>query len=150
MRWLILLILVAPLIAACIDGDDEAEASEGAGDFARNLVMTMIRDQWGRTWDMLHPEHQALVERNMFISCNREDTLPDADIAVTEVFEETIDIPHLGSMETTAVTLNISSDVDNSSGFLTLHMIQVDGDWVWFSGNKNLSAYEAGECPSDD
>lgn len=147
MRWLILLFLVAPLTAACIGDDDDTASASGAEDFAIELGNTNIRGQWGRSWESLHPDHKAVVDRNIYIDCRQGETFGEIDIEIDETFEETLDIAGLGETDTIAVTLKLTAKSDDSSAFVTMHTMQVDGDWVWFLTQEDYEAYESGECP---
>lgn len=140
MRWLLLLII--PILAACGGGGSDSSDVE---DFSVDLVETLMRGQWGRAWDSLHPAHQEVVSRDTYISCRQGDNVGSFDVAVDDVFDETLNIAGVGEVDTTAVTLELSND--DAETFLTMHAAQVDDEWAWFLSADDFASYEAGECP---
>lgn len=142
MRVILASLLVFILVACGGGGDSDS----GAGEAAVDQFEAAIRGQWGRAWDDLIPEHQAIVSRDQYIACQEDQgDFPASDISVDETFEETVDVAVLGETETTAVTLKFESG--DRSQFTTVHMIEVDGDWKWSLQADALEAFEAGECP---
>lgn len=140
-----LLILFALLLTACGGGNGDSDDASDAGEAAVEQFETAVRGQWGRVWDDLHPEHQAVVSRDQYIDCQQGDTVPESTITVDETFQETLELARLGEVETTAVTLEFADD-DNAE-FITVHMVEVDSEWKWVLQGNALDAFEAGECP---
>lgn len=144
MKLLAVLVVLLIALTACVGGDDD-DSTDDAGAAVVEQFDMAIRGQWGRVWDLLHPEHQAIVSRDFYAQCLRSETFPDYDISADEVFTETIAVPELGDVETTAVTLRFENE--DGSEFLTRHVIDVDGEWRWILNEEAISAVESGECP---
>jgi hypothetical protein len=142
MRW-ILIVLSFALLTACGGGDDDGAGD--AGEFSKQNIETMLRGQWARVYEDLHPEHQAIIPRDLYVDCQSQQSLPAYELEVDETYEETIEVSRLGEVETTAVTMKLTNG-DNSE-FLTRHLIDVDGEWKWISTAEALDAYEQGNCP---
>ena len=104
----------------------------------------MIKGQWARVYDDLHPDHQALFSRDVYVNCRQGDNMPSVDVEVDETYEETISVSRLGEMDTHAVTLELSNEDD--AQFITMHVVDVDGEWKWFATEESIAVYEQGEC----
>lgn len=141
MRVILASLLVFILVACGGGGDSDS----GAEDFAVDLVETMMRGQWGRAWESLHPAHQAIASRDAYIDCRQGDSIASFEVAVDDVFEESVNVQGIGELDTTAITLELSND--NAETFLTMHAVEVEDDWVWFMKAEDIASYEAGECP---
>lgn len=133
---------VAVILTACGGGD---EGPGDAGEFSKDNIESMVRGQWARVYDDLHPAHQEIIDRDLYVNCQSALSIPGYDVEVDETYEETIEVPRLGSMETMAVTMELS--VGDNSEFLTRHLVEEDGEWKWISTDDALDAYEQGECP---
>jgi len=140
-------IVVLALTGACGGGSSD---DGSPGNAVRRQFGYIDKGQWGREWDELHPQHQAIVSRSDFVNCNADNNL-DIDVEIVDTYEETIDVPELGVTDTTAVTVDITGNIgffglpDESTD--TFHEINVDGEWRWVLSQDNLDSYSAGDCP---
>lgn len=143
MRFVIVFVLSLGLVA-CGGGDND-DGPGDAGEWSVANMETLLRGQWARAWEQLHPDHQAHIARDLYIECNSDRSFPDLEVEVDEVFEEEINVPELGEIETTAVTMVLSSG--DSSEFVTRHLVEHEGEWTWITTQDAIDAYSAGECP---
>lgn len=118
---------------------------DSASAFAEKTLEQARKGQNGRRWDDLHPAQQAIVSKEQFITCTQDDSFPVDDIDATEEFPETVTVPEVGEVETTAVTVEYS--IGERSDAITMHFLQVDDAWKWFITPDDLAAFAAGECP---
>lgn len=136
------LVALSVLLVACGGGGDDDSASA----FAEKTIEQARKGQNGRRWDDLHPAHQAIVSKDLFITCTQDDSLPIEDIDATEEYDETLNAPGgVGEVTTRAVTVEYT--VGERSDAFTMHVLRVDGDWKWFLEPDSLDAFAAGECP---
>lgn len=140
MRWLLLTLVLLSVVACGGSGDDDSASA-----FAEKTLEQARKGQNGKRWDDLHPAQQAIVTKEQFISCTQGDSFPVDDIDATEEFPETVTIPEVGQVETTAVTVEYS--IGTTSDAITMHFLQVDGAWKWFITPDDLEAFKAGACP---
>jgi len=132
----VLLTGTAALIIAC--GGGGAESAGGA--LVRQLGFAE-RGQWGKLYDELHPELQEVIPRTLYLSCVDGTSISFDDIRVVEEYEEPAELPILGAVETTAVTVQIDGDRE------TFHQIASDVGWRWAPTPDAIVAYADGECP---
>ena len=142
MRWFSLILILLPLVGC---GGDDEDTSDGAGDTAAEQFEMFFDGQFGRVWDQLHPAHQEVVPRDLYVECSSQQTFPDMEIGVEEVYEETMDVARVGPIDTMAVTLNFTNN--GNSQTITEQLVEVDGEWRWILEEEALAAFEAGECP---
>jgi hypothetical protein len=138
------------VVAACGGSDGtNSEAPEEPGDAMLALIDSYRKGQFGRAWDMLLPEHQEVVSRSKFDECrsqSAEGDIPnEANFRVEEVYDESIEIPGLGSTQTKAVTVNI--EYESQSVSETAHLVERGGEWKWILTPSDYESYSAGECP---
>jgi hypothetical protein len=170
MRLVIAFVVVA-LAAGCGgNGDNETQANpttttpkQDAGDFMKEITERSLRGQYGRVWESLHPAHQAIVSRERFDTCERDEDGTGATritVKVVETYEEPVRV--LGSTrqegeseikDSTAVTLrfNYSNPLTGKPAeeHQTVHAIAVGGEWKWILGPQTFNAYVSGECPDE-
>jgi hypothetical protein len=149
MRILIVVSVLLAALAACGGGGDKASQADTPEDAIIQLFDMVNKGQWGREWDLLHPEQQAIVDRDHYIDCAEAKTLPDIDdVNVTEVFDEEIVIP---GTQTRAPSKAVTVSLKLSSGILTdetqdtYHVFDVNGVWRWSLSDPE--GYENGDCP---
>ncbi len=155
---LLLLAAVLALLAAC--GSGGVDRTEETGRAQEELpsdpgeVMLQFAEydrngQWARQWEHLHPAHQELASREAFLTCKQGNAISFDSSRVIEVFEETVPIPRIGEVNTTAITMELSVEIGNGerSERVTSHLLDVDGAWRWVLSNDALDAFEVGDCP---
>ena len=142
MRWISIVLLLG-LLTACGGGGDDGAGD--AGEFSKQSIEMMVKGQWARSYEDLHPEQQAFVDRDLYVDCRSSVSVPAYEIEVDEVYEESYDVARVGEIETTAVTMKLTNG--ESSEFITRHLVEVEGEWKWITGEEELAAYEQGECP---
>ncbi len=149
-----ILLVAAVVIVACGDSDGGSNNDDGAvtlpGDPADAVIQLLEytrNDQRTRQWSILHPAHQEIATRTAYIQCPRDELVGSTE--VIEVFDETVPVPRLGEVSTTAVTIETSTEIagDEVSTRHTLHLIDLDGDWRWVLNEEALDAFDAGDCP---
>jgi hypothetical protein len=169
MRLLSVLTVLA--LVGCGGGDGGEQASptatrttpeQDAGDFMKELYERQLRGQYGRVWESLHPSHKAVVSREEFDACTRQNDGGGTRVTVSVV--ETYDEPvrALGSTheegeseikDSTAVTLrfNYSNPLTGKPAeeHATVHAVAIGGEWRWILSPESFNAYVKGECPED-
>ena len=112
-----------------------------------NKLFTMrVNDQQGPAWDLLVPQQQALIPRTKFLNCGGMPvSISDVSIAIVgDPYEEETEIPGVtGTFPSTAATVRMTVTMrgKESTENLTVHVIDVDGQWRWI-----LSADGVGKC----
>jgi hypothetical protein len=112
-----------------------------------NKLFTMrVNDQQGPAWDLLVPQQQALIPRTKFLNCGGMPvSISDVSIAIVgDPYEEETEIPGVaGTFPSTAATVRMTVTMrgNESTENLTVHVIDVDGQWRWI-----LSADAVEEC----
>jgi hypothetical protein len=116
-----------------------------------------VLGQYGRSWDSLHPFHQAVVSRSRYVDCQSRGDEDTAGYTVdkTEVldqYDEPVRIPgQPKDVPSKAVTLRLSV----GSPLLkkpvkytrTVHAVAVNGEWRWILPPEDYRAYKAHRCP---
>lgn len=133
------------VLAACGGSEDNEDSAGDAGEFAVDLVQMMEKNQASRAYELLHPDHQSLVDEHLYIDCETATPGEVVDISVDEVYEESTTFPEIGEVDSTAVTLLFTDG--EYSAYHTIHLIDVDGEWRWGLAAEPLEAYKSGECP---
>jgi hypothetical protein len=109
-------------------------------------------------WETLHPAHQAVVTRDRFDACNRDDDDgiggTRIGVEVVETYPEPVAIKGTGKQsESTAVTLRFSYSNPltgkPAEEHRTVHAVAVGGEWTWILAPSTYDAYVKGECPTD-
>jgi hypothetical protein len=150
-KYILAALLIAAVAACGGDssggGSDDAELPSDPGVAMLQLHEYVRNGQWARKWASLHAAHQEIATRGDFISCGGVTSAFSS--RVIEVFDETIDVPRIGEVETKAVTIEVSvkNGGDEQSQRNTAHLIDVDGAWRWMLTDNQLDAYGAGDCP---
>lgn len=117
---------------------EEGDTNEDAGAFFRRLLEYRLLEQHGREYEVLHPAHQALIERTDFEACWRA-LGPSFPLGATldsfRVIDEYIEpYANVGIEEqpSTAVTWEATLGYEGSfKERQTNHALLVDGHWRW-------------------
>jgi hypothetical protein len=115
-----------------------------AGTVARQYLEAGSRGQFDQQWELLHPDQQASVPRDLFIDCRVDADVRDITILVE--FTEDTTVPRVGFVTTRVVTYSINRDGSNTGEMV--RMVQANESWRWTLEADPLQAYEAGRCPT--
>lgn len=131
-----------------------AEPDESPGEFLERVLGYELKGQYGRSWDVLHPGHQAVVTRDRYEDC-RSERFGGASgeiesFKVQETYEDPLNVPGIPERSGTAVTLKVvvRSGDDKQTYIDTAHAIQVGDHWVWLLTPSDFRDYKAGNCPT--
>jgi hypothetical protein len=140
---------LALLRSSCGGSGSPNSTSGDPGEAMLSFLGYAQKGQWGRSWDHLLAEHQAVVSRTAYDVCLRQvdaEIPADAKFEVDEVYDESVDVPGLGNRQTKAVTWTLSAGGDSASR--TTHVIKQDGEWKWMLPPSDYASYKAGDCPN--
>ena len=90
----------------------------------KQLLDYEFKGQFGRSWDLLHPGHQAVVDRDTYTSCMQEksSSLPSGvDVDVDEVYDDPINVEGIPERTSKAVTMTLSKGSDKET--VTAHAV---------------------------
>jgi hypothetical protein len=152
-RHLLLLVSFAALPIACGGDSNAAPGIEGSPESAMVQVLAMIdKQEWAREWESLHPEQQALVAQDKFVSCSKAADSPRiVSVKVLSVKDEEAAIP---GTEKRAPSKAVTAEYQLTKGSRkrwsadTFYLFDVDGRWRWVLSNASVEAYKAGSCPA--
>lgn len=153
-RQVLLLVALAALPVACGgSGSTEAPGIEGTPEFAVGRVLQMVsKEEWGREWESLHPDQQALVAREKFVSCSKAaDSVRVSSLRVLSVDDEAAEIPGTGksgAAKAVGVEYQVRKGSRTGMSFDVFYVFDVDGRWRWVLSNASVEAYRAGSCPA--
>jgi hypothetical protein len=153
-----ILCAAAVAVAGCGGGSNDSGApSQGPGLFMSALVREKATGQYELAWNSLHPLHQKVAPKSVYVHCENLTVFPGhlVKVSVLRVKDEPVQIAgEKESVASKAVTLKVSV---NSPGIPkpvvvkdTYHAIAVDGHWTWILTRQNFAEYKAGMCPGTD
>ena len=148
MRRIALLALVALLLVPACGGDADP-ARTPAGRSQVQLLDDLYNGRFGAAYDDLHPTHQNLVPRALFIRCARE-TIPVGQldsIEILDVFDDASRAPVLGGEPTKAVRIRLTFTNGQSTEPFVNHAVKEGDRWRWMLSQKAIDTYQAGRCP---
>jgi hypothetical protein len=147
-RRIVLLAFVALLVLVACGGDDDP-ARTPAGEAQVGLLEDLYNGRFSEAYDDLHPSHQNLVPRALFIRCARE-TIPVGQldsIEILDVFDEKTKGLSLGDEPSKGVRIKLTFSDGQTIGPYVSHAVK-DGDrWRWVLNKKAIEAYKADRCP---
>lgn len=122
-----------PLIAAL--ALTLAACGGGSGPDAKTATVDWLKSfrdgQYGRNFDALVPEQQALFTRDGYVACASKAPVKltsSTSFRPVETYRETITLPGTSTTaETTAVTVEIVTDAGAQR--VTTHAMRLDGTW---------------------
>lgn len=130
------------LFAGC--GNDEP-----ASDAVESLVNALSESDYETAYDMLHPAHQEIVDKQLFIDCGRQAEVGSParvdSYVITGEVKRSRDVPELGDTEVTEVGVNLTQGDTVSPR--TWDVVKEDGDWRWLLAEEGLNAFREGRCP---
>jgi hypothetical protein len=146
-RRLALLAFVALLVVPACGGDVDP-ASTPAGRAQVVLLDDLYNGRFEKAYAELHPSHQAIVSRALFVRCAQE-TVPVGQldsIEILDVFDEKTEGLELGDEPSKAVRIRLTLADGESTTFVN-HAVEVGDRWRWVLNRKAIEAYKAGRCP---
>lgn len=147
MKRLALFAVVASVaLPACGGEVDPARTPAGAAQV--RLLEDLYNGRFGQAYEDLHPSHQNLVSRALFIRCARE-TIPVGrldSIETLDVFDDETRGLRLGNEPTKAVRIRLTLTDGGSTTFVN-HEVKVGERWRWVLNQAAIEAYQAGRCP---
>ena len=148
MKRIALLAFVAILaLPACGGEVDPARTPAGAAQV--RLLEDLYNGRFGEAYADLHPSHQAIVSRSMFVRCARQ-TVPVGtldSIEILEVFDDETRGLLLGGEPTKGVRIRLTLTDGRSTTFVN-HAVRVGERWRWILNQAAIDAYRAGRCSS--
>jgi hypothetical protein len=135
--------------AAGTTGNTVAEPSEKPEDAMKAQIDLLVKGQWSRLYERLHPGQQALVSFEQYQTCVTENGLSGVQMKfqTVEVFDDRMDVPGVPEKSGKAVTFKLTVG-NGSTSTLTRHVILHQGKWYWTYLASDLEKYGAGSCPS--
>jgi hypothetical protein len=137
---------VVLVLPAC--GGDIDPASTPAGRAQVVLLDDLYNGRFEKAYDQLHPTHQGLVSRALFVRCARE-TVPVGQldsIEILDVFDDKTEGLMLGDAPSKAVRIRLTLADGNAETFEN-HSVKSGDGWRWVLNKKAIEAYKAGRCP---
>ena len=112
------------------------------------LLEDLYNGRFGQAYEDLHPAHQALVSRALFIRCARETIRVGRldSIETLDVFDDETRGLGLGNEPTKAVRIRLTLTDGGSTTFVN-HEVKVGERWRWVLNSGGDRAYRAGRCP---
>ena len=145
-RLALLCFAVVLVLAGC--GGDIDPASTPAGRAQVVLLDDLYNGRFEKAYDELHPTHQGLVSRALFVRCARE-TVPVGQldsIEILDVFDDKAEGLMLGDAPSKAVRIRLTL-ADGEAETFENHSVKVGDRWRWVLNKKAIEAYRAGRCP---
>jgi hypothetical protein len=140
-----LLVFAATGCGSGNNGSSVGAGTQSASDFLRQITTQFSRGQSGRLWDTLHPSDQAVVSRDRYTACQRNEGFNMTGMKVLETYSDPVDIAGK-TMPATAVSVRVTSDDGVTTA--TMHAVRVGGSWRWILSSADYAAYQKGTCPS--
>jgi hypothetical protein len=146
-RRLALFAFVALLVVPACGGDVDP-ARTPAGRAQVFLLDNLYNGRFEKAYAELHPAHQAIVSRKLFVRCARE-TVPVGQldsIEILDVFDDKTEGLMLRDAPSKAVRIRLTL-ADGGSETFENHSIKVGDRWRWVLNKKAIDACRAGRCP---
>jgi hypothetical protein len=147
-RSAVLLVVVAAIALAGCGGEiDPARTPAGAAQV--RFFEDLYNGHFVRAYAALHPAHQRIVPRALFVRCAAQTTPVGKldSIEVLDVFDETVPIPVVGKRRAKAVRVRITSSTGQTFTVLN-HEVKFGESWRWVLNAAAVRDYQAGHCPS--
>jgi hypothetical protein len=138
----------AAVLALSACGGDVDPARTPAGRAQVVLLDDLYNGRFEKAYAELHPAHQAIVSRALFVRCARE-TVPVGQldsIEILDVFDDKTEGLGLGDEPSKAVRVRLTL-ADGGSTTFENHSVKVGDRWHWVLNKKAIDAYRADRCP---
>lgn len=147
MKRIALLAFVALLaLPACGGEVDPARTPAGAAQVS--LLEDLYNGRFGEAYADLHPSHQRIVSRSLFVRCARQTISVGTldSIEILDVFDDETRGLLLGGEPTKGVRIRLTLTDGGSTTFVN-HEVKVGERWRWVLNQAAIEAYQAGRCP---
>ena len=143
MRRLFIGLSLVVLLAGC-------GGSEPADETVSELVEALSDSDYATAWELLHSDHQKIVDEQLFIDCGEAAaaiTSPRVEeFSITGDVERERTVPELGEVEVTEVGVNLTQG--GQTFYRTWDVIKDDGEWRWLMAEDQFNSFREGVCPS--
>ena len=147
MKRIALLAFVALLMLPACGGEvDPAGTPAGAAQVS--LLEDLYNGRFAEAYADLHPSHQRIVSRSLFVRCARQ-TIPVGtleSIEILDVFDDETRGLLLDGEPTKGVRIRLTLTDGGSTTFVN-HEVKVGERWRWVLSQAAIEAYRAGRCP---
>lgn len=148
-KALTVILLAALFISACGIGDDDSDSAEDStaavNEFAVDTVTAAIAAEWDEVYNRLHPGQQAVVNRDLFIACRVQVSIPPYSVAVNQTGHSAMVAPEIFERESWSVEMSLTHE-----GFepvaTTLNVYQEESTTSWYLDQASIDAFRAGQC----
>lgn len=134
-RWLVaaavIVIVGGVAFALTRDRDKSQDTSTPQGALLHQIDL-LKKGQYGRAYDEIVPQQQALFTRDAYIACLSQEHPSVGDVKVQEVYTEQVAIPGTDDkLDSTAITVQISGTglLGASTQTETFHEFNINGQW---------------------
>ena len=112
------------------------------------LLEDLYGGRFAEAYSDLHPSHQTIVSRPLFVRCAWETTLVGSldSIEILDVFDDETRGLLLGGEPTKGVRIRLTFKDGQSTEPLENHEVKVDDRWRWLLNRRAIEAYQAGRC----
>lgn len=147
----VVVVLAGLALTGCGDDSNNGDEAGRAGEALEQFLERTATGQHGQNYDVLHPAHQDLFDRDHYIDCADEMNTASVNLdgfTVTNETEEQVTLPGT-DVEVDAVAVTFEAELGTPAGTQsisdTARVIDVDGEWR-FAANE-AETFAAGECP---
>jgi hypothetical protein len=123
------------------------------GVFVKQLVVQIVRDDYERAWQTLHPAHKQVASEWEYVDCELTAPMPGklVSVKVLRVFDKPVFVPGLWRVvESKAVTfrLTLREPLLEETAVVTHtgHAVAVDGRWTWILPDERFEVYRSNSC----
>jgi hypothetical protein len=147
-KGIALLAFVAVLaLPAC--GGEVDPARTPAGMAQVRLLEDLYNGRFREAYADLHPLHQTIVSRSLFVRCARPTIAVGAldSIEILDVFDDETSGLMLGDEPTKGVRIRLTFEDGQTDGPFVRHEVRVGDEWRWVLSQEAIEDYQAGRCP---
>ena len=146
--------LLATAGAGTLEAETNATAAARPEEFMSKIVSLTLAARNAPLYDLLHPEHQKLVPRSLFLRCRADPPGQPPTRVVSSVVAgkryERIDVPLIPQHTSTAVTLKlvVARGALREPATVKVHAVWTGERWAWYLPAGSIPAFSAGKCPA--
>jgi hypothetical protein len=140
--------------AGTLGTDTNATASAKPEEFMSEIVSLTLAARNAQVYDLLHPGHQKLVPRSLFVRCRADPPGQEPTRVLSSAFAgkryERIDVPLIPQHTSTAVTLKlvVARGELREPATVTVHAVWTGQRWAWYLPAGSIPAFRSGTCPA--
>ena len=142
----IALAAAALALAGCGSSAGARAPAGDPGETMRRVIRLELSGRQDLTWPLLVREQRRVVDKRLYLRCSVGPALPNAEVAVLGVRDETFTVAVLGTVRTKAVRWRLKLSPDETI-LKTGHLVAQDGSWHWTLSEASVRALRAGRCP---